>query len=321
MFIEIILLIIGLAILSISADMLIDAVVRLAKKLNISKLVISLTLVALGTSIPETVVSIMSAVKGSSIAFSNVVGSNIANIALIVGVSLLIGNIILDKKMKMEINKMIFITGLFIVLCIAGFTLNKISGMIMIFCLGIYVFSLYKSSKEDENIEEEVEEEEETISKIGMLIFKKEWLLILGFVIFGFAGLIGGGELVVNNAINIARHFNINEGIIGATIAAVGTSLPELVTSTAAVRKKHYDILIGNVVGSNIINILLILGVSSVLVNIQITSFELISIAILTIITVTFYIFSRTSQKLNKMHGVILLLMYIASSIIFINIG
>ncbi len=322
MLVDIVLLIIGLVILSISADMLIEAVVRLAEKLHISTLVISLTLVALGTSIPETVVSIMSAIKGSSIAFSNVVGSNIANIALILGISLLVGNIKLDKSMKIEINKMIIIKGLFIILCVAGFVLNRISGMIMIFCLGLYVFSLYKASKEEQSIsQEEAEDGEELIAKIGMMIFKKEWLLILSFFVLGILGLIGGGDLVVNNAINIARHFNINEGVIGATIVAVGTSLPELMTAINAVRKKHYDIAIGNVVGSNIINILLILGVSSVLVNIKITSFEIISLAIMAIISCTFYLFSRSSKELNKVHGIVFLLMYIASSVIFMKIG
>lgn len=318
--IKCILLLFGLFVLSVAADMLIEAVIRLAKKLNISKLIISLTLVALGTSIPETVVSILSALKGSSIAFSNVVGSNIANVALILGVSLLVGNIKLNKSMKLEVSKMILIKGLFIVLCIAGFVLNKISGIIMIFCLGIYVFSLYKASKDNDVIEEDVEESEELISKIGMLIFKKEWFMIIAYIIGGIVGLMAGGELVVNNAIDIAKILNINEGIIGATIVALGTSLPELMTSIVAIKKKHYDIIIGNVVGSNIINILLILGVSSVLVNIKIGMFELVSLAIMSIISILFYIFTRKQEKLTRLNGIIFLILYVASTIILTKI-
>lgn len=322
MVVDIILLLLGLGVLSVAADMLIESVIRLAKRLKISKLIISLTLVALGTSIPETVVSIMSAFKGSSISFSNVVGSNIANVALILGISLLIGNITLDKKMKLEVNKMILVKFLLVVLCvISGFCLNKITGIIMIFCLGLYIFNLYKISKENTEIDEEIEESEELVAKIGNLLFKNEWLLIIVYVILGILGLIGGGELVVENAIGIAKMLNINEGIIGATIVAIGTSLPELMTSISAVKKKHYDIIIGNIVGSNIINILLILGVSSVLVNINIGMFEMISSIIMFFIGIIFYIFTRKKDTLTKVHGIIFLMLYIISTFILTKLS
>lgn len=322
MVVDIILLVIGLVILSIAADMLIEAVIRLAKRLKISKLIISLTLVALGTSIPETVVSVMSAIRGSNIAFSNVVGSNIANIALILGISLLINNITLDKKMKLEINKMVLVKLLLVVLCVVGgFWLNKISGIIMVFCLGIYVLNLYKISKEDEEIKEEVEESEELIAKIGNLLFKNEWVLIIVYIIAGLLGLIGGGELVVENATSIAKMLNINEGIIGATIVAVGTSLPELMTSISAVKKKHYDIVIGNIVGSNIINILLILGVSSVLINIKIGMFEMVSSAIMIGVGIVMYLFTRKKDTLNKIHGILFLIIYVISTLILTNLS
>ncbi len=321
MLVSVILLLLGLVILSVSSDMLIESVIRLAKKLKISKLIISLTLVALGTSIPETVVSLISALKGSNIAFSNVVGSNIANIALILGVSLIIGNITLNKEMKLEINKMMLVKLLLLVLCIiTGFCLNKIAGIVMVFCLGGYVFSLYRISKNQGNVEEEVEESEEEISKIGSVLFKNEWILIIVYVICGFLGLIGGGELVVENAIKIAQTLNINEGIIGATIVAIGTSLPELMTSISAMKKKHYDIVIGNIVGSNIINILLILGISSILVEIKIETFEILSVLMMLFVSFVFYIMAKKKENLTKINGIILLVLYLASTILLTKI-
>lgn len=308
-------LILGLGILVICANMLIEASVRLANKLNISKLAISLTVVALGTSVPETVVSVLSALKGSSIAFSNVVGSNIANTALIMGVSLLIGNIKITKNMKNESLKLTLVTGIFILLCVLGNELNMISGVIMLIILTLYVFSLYKISKQDKELEES-DESDEWIYRLGKRILKNEWVVIIVFIVLGILGLIFGGNLVVDSAISIAVELNINEGIIGASIIALGTSLPELVTSIVAIKKKQYDIIVGNIIGSNIINILLILGISSILTPILIGKFEFIQLAILSIITLVFLLFSKTKKSFDKKEGIILLILYVLSLVI-----
>lgn len=315
MILSCLLLILGLGVLVTCADMLIEAAVRLASKLNISKLAISLTVVALGTSVPETVVSVLSALKGSSIAFSNVLGSNIANTALIMGVALLIGNIKITRNMKNESAKLTLVTGIFILLCIIGRGLNKISGIIMLIILSAYIFSLYKISKQDKQLEK-ADESEEWIYRLGKRILKNEWRIIVVFIVLGIIGLIVGGDLVVDSAINIAAALNINEGIIGASIIAIGTSLPELVTSIVAMRKKQDDIIIGNVIGSNIINILLILGISSVITPIVATKFEFIQIALLSIITLMFLIFSKTKKKFGKKEGIVLLTLYVVSLII-----
>ena len=312
MILNLVILIIGLGILTISADMLIESSVKIAKKLKISKLVVSLTIVALGTSIPECVVSIMSAIKGSPIAFANVVGSNIANIALIIGVSLLIGGIVISKEMKKEIVKMLILKFIFLILVFVGYTLSYIDGIIFLLLLLYYVYDLYKLSRNDKELEES-DEAEEWIYKLGIKIFKKEGLLIFSFMFAGILGLIYGGQLVVNSAINIAKVLNINEGIIGATIVAVGTSLPELMTCIVAMKKKHYEIVIGNIVGSNVINILLILGISSILTPIAITSFEILQVVLMTIVTLVFSLFALLKGKLNKLEGIILLALFILS--------
>lgn len=315
MIINLILLLIGLTILVISADMLIEATVLFANKLKISKLAISLTVVALGTSIPETVVSILSAIKGSSIAFSNVIGSNIANTALIIGVCALSGNINITNNMRNESKKLTLVTGIFILICVLFRKINYILGILMLLMLAIYVFSLYKISKNDQELEES-DEGEEWIYKIGKKLLKKEGLIIFVYIILGIVGLVIGGEFVVNNAIGIAEKMNINEGIIGASIIAIGTSLPELITSVMAMRKKQYDIIIGNIIGSDIINILLILGISSIMTTINIMTFELIQLLLLTIVTIMFFIFSKIRNRFERKEGIMLLIIYIISMLV-----
>lgn len=315
MILEIFLLAIGLVILSICADMLIIAAVKLADKLKISKLVISLTVVALGTSIPETIVSTLSALKGSSIAFSNVVGSNICNIALILGVSLFIDKIVINKKMEKEITKMMIIKTIFVILCVISFVLTKVSGIIMLLCLLLYILNLAKVSKNDEEFED-ADDEEEWIYNVATKIFKNETVIIIVFLALGIFGLYEGGNLVVDSAIEIATRIGINEGIIGASLVAIGTSLPELITAISAMKKKEYEIVIGNIVGSNIINILLILGISSIITNIPIGNFEIIQLACLIFTSFLFFLFVKKDKTLTKFHGICLLATYALSMIV-----
>lgn len=310
--IDLILLVIGLGMLVIASDMLIEASVRLAEKFHISKLAISLTVVALGTSVPETVVSILSAIKGSSIAFANVVGSNLANTALIIGVSLMIGNIFITKNMKNESLKLTLVTGIFLILCFVFKELNVITGIFMLIILAIYVFSLYKISKNDQELEDS-DEGEEWIYRLGKRILRKEGLIIFVFIVVGILGLVFGGDIVVDSATNIATFLHINEGMIGASIIAIGTSLPELITAVLAMKKKQYDIVMGNVIGSNIINILLILGISGILTKIPIAQFEIIQLALLALITIVFLILTKMRQRLDKKEGILLLILYMIS--------
>ena len=305
----------GLSMLGLAANMLIEAVVRLADKLKISKLIVSLTVVALGTSVPETVVSIMASIDGSSIAFSNITGSNIANLCLIFGVALLCSEVMIHKKMKMEIEKMTVITGIFIILSVIGMALTKLDGIIFLLMLSFYLCNLYILSKNDKELEE-ADEGEEWIYKIGIKLLKKEWTLILVFLLLGCLGLVIGGDLVVDSAVDVARHLNINEGIIGATVVAIGTALPELITTITAMKKKHYDIIIGNIVGSNIINILFILGICGIVGKVKIYGFELEQMIMLAITTGIFYFMTIHRKKVGRKEGIILLLVYVASCLI-----
>ena len=315
MIVNIIWMIVGLAMLSLAANMLIEAVVKLAEKLKVSKLIVSLTIVALGTSIPETVVSVMSVIEGSSIAFSNITGGNIANVCLIFAGALLGGSITIHKKMKMEIEKMTVVTGIFMILSLIGMALTKLDGIIFLLMLSIYITSLCILSSKDKEFEES-DEGEEWIYNLGIKILKKEWIVIISFIILGCLGLMLGGNLVVDSAVIIAQTLNINEGIIGATVVAIGTALPELITTITAMKKKHYDIVLGNIVGSNIINILLILGICGIVGNIKITAFEIEQIVLLFFTTALFYYFTIHRTKIERKEGILFLIVYIATCFI-----
>ena len=318
MILDIILIIIGLAILVLSSNMLIEAVVKLAEKLHISKLIVSLTIVALGTSVPETVVSIMASLTGSSIAFSNIAGSNIINVCLVFGIALVAGNVVIHKNMKMEIEKMTAVTGLFIILSLIGMGIGKIDGIIMLLLLTVYILSLFIMSKKDKELEDS-DEAEEWIYNLGLKIMKKDWIVITVFITIGCLGLFLGGDLVVDMATSIAIKLNVNEGIIGATIVAIGTALPELVTTIAAIRKKQFDIIIGNVVGSNIINILLVLGISGIVGKVTIGGFEIEQLVLLGLSTALMYYVTIHKKKIGRKEGIAFLVFYIATFILTIN--
>ena len=185
----------------------------------------------------------------------------------------------------------------------------------MLLCLLLYVLNLAKVSKNDEEFED-ADDEEEWIYNVATKIFKNETVIIIVFLALGIFGLYEGGNLVVDSAIEIATRIGINEGIIGASLVAIGTSLPELITAISAMKKKEYEIVIGNIVGSNIINILLILGLSSILTNIPIGNFEIIQLACLIFTSLLFFLFVKKDKTLTKFHGICLLATYALSMIV-----
>lgn len=269
-FLQIILLIIGFVMLWKGSDLFVDGAVTTAKTLHISPIVIGLTIVAMGTSFPELAVSADSAIKGNSdIAFGNVVGSNILNILLILGLSAVISNLkVQNSTIYVEIPVMLGAT-LALLFMVYNGVIDRPEALIlllMFFTYMVYIFVRAKSEKADyELVKEESGIPELTGSKTKMIVL----------MIFGLALVILGAELSVRSACKLAAFAGISERIIAVTIVALGTSLPELFTSVTAARKGEDDIAIGNIVGSNIFNALLILGVSGMIIPIRvpITSF------------------------------------------------
>jgi len=256
-----ILFVLGFIVLIKGADLLVDGASSIARKFRISPLVIGLTIVAFGTSAPELVVNIFASASGSSeIAIGNILGSNIANILLILGISAAIYPLTSKKNTVWKEIPLCLLAALVVGLLVndalidgTSFSvLSRIDGFILLSFFIIflyYTFGIAKVGKEDTDLK---------IKKYPL------WKSI-GFIVLGLSGLVFGGNWVIDGAVKIAEYFNISESLIGLTIVAVGTSLPELATSAIAAYKKQTDIAIGNVVGSNIFNIFFILGLSSVI--------------------------------------------------------
>lgn len=260
-FLTILLLILGLALLVAGAEALVKGASRIAAIAGISPLVIGLTIVAYGTSAPEMSVSIMSSYAGQAdIAVGNVVGSNIFNVLFILGISALVAPLVVAQQLiRLDVPIMIGVSLLMLILGLDG-NLGHLDG-ILLFVLGIAytVFLIYQSRKESNS---EVQAEYAQFGETGGRSLR-DWLINLGLIVGGLALLILGSRWLVDGAIEIARAFGISELVIGLTIVAAGTSLPELATSVIASIRGERDIAVGNVVGSNIFNILAVLGLSA----------------------------------------------------------
>ncbi|HMS91492.1 MAG TPA: calcium/sodium antiporter, partial [Candidatus Absconditabacterales bacterium] len=257
-----ILFVIGFVFLIKGADMLVEGASSVAKKFHISDLVIGLTIVAIGTSAPELVVNIMASIKGSAgIAIGNVLGSNIANILLILGVSAITYPITVKKATTFK-----EIPFSLLAVLVLGFVANdaiidgasfsgitRIDGLVLLSFFAIFMYYVFGISRTENDLPEEV-----TVKKMS------GWKSII-FIIIGLIGLTLGGQWIVDGAIQIAKIFGVSETVIGLTIVAVGTSLPELATCVVAAMKKKSDIAIGNIIGSNIFNIFWILGLSAII--------------------------------------------------------
>lgn len=313
-----IILIIGFILLIKGADIFVDGASNIAKKFGIPSIIVGLTIVSLGTSAPELAVSLIASLEGSNgITIGNVLGSNIFNTLIVLGLTSIIMPIIIKKSIIFKdyiVN--VIVTIVLLILTFGRTLLNnepgltRVSGIILLIgCIG-YTIYLIKSAKDgnDNNGNEEIN------------IFSSSIKIIIGII-----GIILGGNLVVNSASDIAYSFGLSDKLVGLTIVAMGTSLPELVTSMIAAIKGENDIAIGNVLGSNIFNILLILGVSSTINPIVISSSLLVDIVFLIVISFILGIFMFKGKKeklsLGRVEGLILVLLYISyiAYIIFRN--
>ncbi|MBU0596853.1 calcium/sodium antiporter [Patescibacteria group bacterium] len=308
MLLPIILLIIGLVILIAGAEYMVRSASSMAKKLGISSIVIGLTVVAFGTSAPELVVNLISSVKGTTdLAIGNIVGSNMANILLILGIGAVIktlkvkeGTTFREIPFALLAIALVAIMGNDLFFEGSGATVNAISridGIILLCFFVIFMYYTYGISK--------VEGESE-----GVETYK--WPAAIGMLLLGLAGLILGGKLIVDNAIIIATMAGLSQALIGLTVVAVGTSLPELATTIVAIRKGHTDLAIGNAVGSNIFNVFLVLGVSATIqplpFNVDINTDVLFTTAITVLLFIFMFIDSK--HNINRWQGAMFILIY-----------
>ena len=302
-------LLIGFALLIKGADIFVDGASSIAKKFNVSPMLIGLTIVAMGTSAPEAAVSVSSSLAGQNdMSIANVVGSNFFNILIVLGVSSIIAKLPVEKEtIKKDTPFLIFISILLLALSL-NFNLSRLDGVIFLVLFILFLINMIKSNISSKDIESSSGETAIAIEATDTKSIHMPKTLLLCLI--GIVGIVFDGDLVVNSATNIATSFGMSANLVGLTIVAMGTSLPELVTSVIAVKKGETEIAIGNVIGSNIFNILLVLGLAALIHPMAVSVVAIIDTIFMTAVTILLYIFIKKNNSLTKIHGIIFVIIY-----------
>ena len=297
-----IILIIGFVLLIKGADYFVEGSAAVAKKFKVPTFIIGMTIVAMGTSAPECAVSITASLKNSNeLAISNVVGSNMFNLMVVCGLCALMVPLTIEvSTLKREFPFSIIVGILLLGFSAWSMSVSRVEGIILLVIFALFLYYMVRSGMKQKA---ELSEEEEIKD---MPLYKS-----IFFILIGAVAIAGGGDLVVDSASNIAAHFGMSQTLIGLTIVACGTSLPELVTSVVAARKNEIDMALGNVIGSNIFNILLVIGVAASISPIAVTTQNVIDSVAMTVMSLLVYVFSLKEKRIKKFHGVIMLLVYV----------
>ena len=319
MFLSILLIALGFVLLIKGADFLVDGASNIAKKFHIPEIIIGLTIVSIGTSLPELFVSITSAIDGyPDMAIGNVIGSNISNLLLILGTATLIRSIDFEKETRLiEIPICLVVSIIFMVLCNLGQDVTRFDAGILMALFAMFIIYTIVMTFKGEKFEKDKGELQEENNKINVSLVKNIIYIILGIVLLKF-----GGDLTVDNAVNVANFFNLSEKLISITILAVGTSLPELVTSISAAIKGKSDIAILNILGSNIFNMLLIIGSSAFIkpITYNLSYNKDMIVVILATLILTLFPMIPPKNKMTRTNGIVYVIMYIVYLImLFIN--
>lgn len=294
-----VLTVVGLVMLCFGGNWLVNGGVAIAQKFRVSNLIIGMTIVAYGTSTPELAASIAAAGEHSAIILGNIIGSNIANVGMVIGIAAILVPLAVKKSvLRKEIPIMLGVSVLLVVLSLDG-ELSQFDGIFLLVGLGIFAIYTFKDAmKQRDN-------DLETVSSKGNVVLKS-----IGFIGIGIVLLYFGAILTVDNAVILAKEFGLSEKIIGLTVIAIGTSLPELITSIIAIRKGHSEIGIGNIIGSNIYNILMIMGVGAALGGVVIASDVYVDYAIMILFSISILIALKT-KLINRTMGICLTMGYI----------
>lgn len=299
--IQVVLLVVGFVLLIKGADFFVDGASNVASILKIPTLIVGLTIVAFGTSAPEAAVSITSSLSGSNaLALSNVIGSNLFNMLLIIGLCALLNELKIGKNvLNLDLPFLVILTGILTAFILLGWNISRLEGIILIILIIAYVsYLVYNARKSKES---------QAVEKPKMSLLKS-----IIYIVCGVAGIIIGADLVVDSASYIAMAFGMSETLVGLTIVAIGTSLPELVTSLTALKKDENQLIIGNVIGSNIFNISMVLGASSAISPIAINPNMIVDIVLMLGVTILFFIFGKTQDKYDKKEGFVLVALFVA---------
>lgn len=312
----ILLLAVGFAFLVKGADFFVEGSSSIAKKLKVPPIIIGLTIVAMGTSLPETAVSVTaSLVQNNELAVSNVVGSNIFNLMFVIGVCSILTPIMVQKAtvvrdipLSLGCALVLLVLGISGLGDKAGMTLGHADGVIFLIVFAGYIFTMVRSAMKARAAGQKVEiEGVEECDNMKELSYGKSIL----FLIVGAAAIAFGGDLTVDTASRIAIELGMSQTLVGLTIVSIGTSLPELVTSVVAARKNEVDMAVGNAVGSNIFNILMVLGISSAISPVALIRENIIDIVLLMVFSVMVWIFAGTRKKIERKEGIIMVVVYL----------
>lgn len=315
-------LVIGFVLLIKGADFFVEGSSSVAKRLHVPSIIIGLTIVAMGTSLPETAVSVSASLAGNNeLAVSNVVGSNIFNLMVVIGVCAILATVNVARvTIRRDIPLSLICAGLLMLLGIVGLgdktgmTLGHLDGVIFIVLFACYIIYMIrtamKASKEGKKIEIEGELDEE----IKLVSVPVSILFIIG----GAIAIAVGGDVTVDAASRIASDLGMSQTLIGLTIVSIGTSLPELVTSIVAARKNEVDMALGNAIGSNIFNILMVLGIASAISPISIITENIIDLCVLIVFTICAWIFAGTKKKIGRAEGLCMVALYAAYAVYII---
>ena len=295
-----VLTVVGLVMLCLGGNWLVSGGVTIAKKFRISNLVIGMTIVAYGTSTPELAASVAAAGEHSAIILGNIIGSNIANVGMVIGIAAIIVPLTVRKSvLKKEIPIMLGVSVLLVLISIDG-ELSQYDGLLLLGGLGIFaVYTFRDAMKQRKENSEKIEQNKSNV-----------YLKSFGLIGLGVGLLAIGAHLTVDNAVILAKEFGLSEKIIGLTVIAIGTSLPELITSIIAIRKGHTDIGVGNIIGSNIYNILMIMGVGATLGGVMISSDVYVDYAIMILFSLSLLIALKTGI-INRVMGICLAVGYV----------
>ena len=311
MILNVLFILVGIVLVLWGADRLTDGAVAVAEKMKMPQIVIGLTIVAMGTSMPEFCVSLVSALKGTTdLAVGNIVGSNIFNTLLIVGVSAWVAPmIILKSTVRKDIPFALFASVILLIMCLDD-NISRLDAGILFVLFLVFMYVTLKGAKT---------KDDDTTAKTDSIEDNKKpmatWLSIV-WIIVGLACLIGGSNLFVEGATKVAEHIGVSEAVIGLTIVAGGTSLPELATSVVSARKGNSGIAIGNVLGSNVFNILAILGVTGVITPMHLQGITMLDLSMMVVSTLLVWLFSFTKYKIARWEGIVLTIVFIGYMVV-----
>ncbi|MCM1283552.1 MAG: calcium/sodium antiporter [Muribaculaceae bacterium] len=307
----IVFLIIGFVLLIKGADCFVEGSSSIAKRFHVPSIIIGLTIVAMGTSLPETSVSVTASISNNNaLAVSNAVGSNVFNLMVVIGACALLTPVLVQREVvRRDIPFSVICAILLLVLGFMGpMSLGHLDGAILLVCfIGFIVYMIRKAlAASRAGAAKEKDAAEEDAAKL--LSLPKS----IFFIVLGVAGIAIGGDVVVSSASNIAVTFGMSQTLVGLTIVSVGTSLPELVTSMVAARKNEVDMALGNAIGSNIFNILMVLGIASAISPIAFLTENIVDICVLIVFSVLVWIFAATKKQINKPEGFVMVALYAA---------